>query len=359
MTELLDKYTGCLLGGAVGDALGAPVEFLDLEQITSRYGQQGVQDYVEFGDGTGEFTDDTQMTLFTTEGIIGAYLRAREKGIWGAIYQLVYNSYLRWLSTQGEKPVGKDHFTDFSWLMQQRELWKRRAPGNTCLSALAGGIAGTIEKPLNNSKGCGALMRMAPVGLFSYYSSEQAFDSACKFAALTHGHPSGYLSAGCLAMIIAELRQETGLMEAVEKTRAYLKNRDRHEETSSAMENCLALYEKNRNKGPQPFENIEKLGQGWVAEEALAISLYCALLYEKDFKSGVLYAINHSGDSDSTGAITGNLLGVINGEKNIPAHWIHNLKAAEIVRTVATDLHNTLAGVDRKNERISHGYPIG
>ena len=70
-----------LLGGAVGDALGAPIEFMSKSAIMQKYGKDGVQNYVEFSDGTGAITDDTQMALFTAEGILRAYVRGSEKGI--------------------------------------------------------------------------------------------------------------------------------------------------------------------------------------------------------------------------------------------------------------------------------------
>lgn len=85
---------------------------------------------------------------------------------------------------------------------------------------------------------------------------------------------------------------------------------------------------------------VSQLGEGWIAEEALAISLFCGLLFEHDFESGVCAAVNHSGDSDSTGAITGNILGLINGLEEIPEEWIFNLQSSEIVRLIAIDLCN-------------------
>lgn len=96
-------YTGCLLGGAVGDALGAPVEFMTISEIRRRYGAAGITGYVEYVSGDGEFTDDTQMTLFTAEALLRARHRAQLKGIGGALSEIAHQSYLRWLSTQGFK----------------------------------------------------------------------------------------------------------------------------------------------------------------------------------------------------------------------------------------------------------------
>jgi len=350
MTEIsLEKYTGCLIGGAIGDALGAPLEFLDLKTIKFTYGQNGVQDYVEFPDGFGEFTDDTQMTLFTAEGLLRAYHRYILKGIGGALHSIVHNSYLRWLHTQGV-PVKKDkvnhgvYDTEKGWLIKKRELFKQRAPGNTCLNALSGGIAGTIDNPINNSKGCGTIMRVAPIGLFYNQNSEHAFKIACELSAITHGHPTGYLSAGFFASLISDLAKGINLNDSIENSIEILKEREHHEETLNAVRNCQELFEANKNNKKHDFETIEKLGRGWVAEEALSISLYCSLLYENDYKNGVLYSVNHGGDCDSTGSITGNILGLINGEFSIPLKWIEKLRYSSIVFKTAKDLHTKIKG---------------
>ena len=141
----LNKYTGCLIGGAIGDALGAPIEFMNLDTIIATYGNNGVQDYVEFPNNIGEFTDDTQMTLFTAEGLLRGYHRFMMKGINGALNAIVHHSYLRWLHTQGV-PVKKENIQqgvydiEHGWLIKEKDLYKRRAPGNTCLNALSNSL---------------------------------------------------------------------------------------------------------------------------------------------------------------------------------------------------------------------------
>lgn len=335
----IGKYTGCLTGGAVGDALGAPIEFMSTTQIRSRFGSKGVQDYVEHPDGTGEFTDDTQMTLFTAEGQLRAVHRAELKGIAGAELAIMYQSYLRWLHTQGRRPreipVGMGVYdVEEGWLIKEQGLYVLRAPGLTCLGALESGWYGTVDQPINNSKGCGGVMRVAPIGLIGYQYPDLTFKSAVDAAALTHGHPSGYLSAGFLGSLIAYLVQGEDLPTAIDRSIEILMVWPKHEECLSIVEKALGMYQ---NSSPTP-ETIERLGRGWVGEEALAISLFCALHYQDDFVGGVLTAINHSGDSDSTGAITGNILGVLLGVEAIPQTWIEHLSLVEIVRQIALDL---------------------
>lgn len=326
-------YSGCLLGGAVGDALGAPVEFLTYREILALHGPGG---YGQVTKGNKLWiTDDTQMSLFTAEGLLRAVSRTGGKGIpkgqVSFIVEEVYGAYLRWLATQGERmPPG--HRRD-GWLLTLTGLHARRAPGNTCLTALKGGRMGTVETPLNNSKGCGGVMRAAPVGLFSP-PGVKTFDLACQTAAITHGHPSGYLPAGVLAEMIRRIIEGSTLADALEGAIRILCSWPGHEETLTA----IRLAQKLLANPESPAQNIEAIGGGWVGEEALAISLYCAFKNPADYRQAVLMAINHSGDSDSTGAITGNILGAYLGKESIPSSWLANLELASETEELAHDL---------------------
>jgi ADP-ribosylglycohydrolase len=346
----VENFTGCLVGGAVGDALGAPIEFNSISAIRAIYGEQGIVDFVEFPGNTGEFTDDTQMALFTAEGLLRAIHRETQKGIGGALLAIMHHSYLRWLHTQGIS-VNKGNIPDGvydiekGWLLQQSILFKQRAPGTTIVSALSSGHRGEIEKPINNSKGCGTVMKIAPVGLIFYGHNKAAFKTGCEISAITHGHPSGYLSAGFLASVIADITKGLSLMMSIKNALAILRTWKDHEETTRAVEQALKLFRKTNNqKDKITPELVEQLGGGWVAEEALAISLYASLIYENDFEKGVLLAVNQSGDSDSTGSITGNILGLINGYESIPVKWRKNLVGQEIVKQIGEDLFIQVKG---------------
>ena len=208
----IERSSGCLLGGAAGDALGAPVEFMSMDEIRRRYGEAGITGYVEFWSGQGAFTDDTQMTLFTAEGLVLAGERGLGSGprALSAVIESVHRAYLRWLLTQGEEANwGRARATPEALkaegrLIREKGLWARRSPGMTCLAALQSGRCGSTSDPINVSKGCGGVMRVAPVGL-RYADPEAAFRTGCEVAAITHGHPSGYLPAGFLAALVSSL----------------------------------------------------------------------------------------------------------------------------------------------------------
>ncbi len=329
---------GCLLGGAVGDALGAPVEFMGLEEIRRRYGDAGVTRFETAYGKKGAITDDTQMTLFTGEGLILSAVRSEYKE---TPTIAIYHAYLRWLYTQNMGSQGqlvKSHGTCAvvdGILTGHQALFSRRAPGQSCLSALGSGRMGSIDQPINDSKGCGGVMRVAPMGL-ACGDAERAFRLGCEAAAITHGHPTGFLAAGCLAALISLLLGEKTLPEALDDVIRMLLNQPNVGECLDAIERAVALSQRSE---PSP-EAVESLGAGWIAEEALAIGIYCALVAGNDFNKGVLLAVNHSGDSDSTGSVTGNIIGVLHGSMAIPTPWLKGLELRELIEEVAGDLYD-------------------
>ncbi len=340
----LEYFKGCMIGGAVGDALGAPVEFMSIDGIRARFGQRGVLEYAQAYGRTGAITDDTQMTLFTAEGLILSRVRAEYQGEEGMLAS-VYHALLRWLYTQqagSQEGLIRRHGTCAvvdGVLTGYGALFARRAPGNTCLSALSSGTMGQREAPVNDSKGCGGVMRMAPVGL-AFDDADKAFDLGCKCAAITHGHPTGFLASGFLAALISQIMSGATLVQGIESACGILKQHPHCRETMDRIEAAVEAADRSR---PSP-ETIEGLGAGWIAEEALGISLYCALVAEGDFKNGVRLAVNHSGDSDSTGAITGNILGALYGEAVIPEPWVRGLELTDVIGEVAEDLFGQFGG---------------
>lgn len=324
----IEHYEGCLLGGAVGDALGAPVEFMPLREIIRKFGPDGITQYAPAFGKIGAITDDTQMTIFTAEGLLRAGTRRSHKGICHPP-SVVYHAYQRWLMTQQGEPKDDEE----SWLLGVKELYSRRAPGNSCLSALKREEKGTISEPINDSKGCGGVMRIAPVGLIPNWSN--VFNMGCEVAALTHGHPIGYLAAGCLAQIIRYIIEGSDLLDAIEATKAILVTYRNHKECLDAIN---AAIDPEKLKNPS-FKTVESLGEGWIAEEALAIGIYCALTSDGDFEKGLYLSVNHSGDSDSTGSIAGNIMGALYGVSAIPNRYLVQLELADIIKELAEDLY--------------------
>lgn len=313
------RWTGCLLGGAVGDALGAPVEFLSRTEILRVHGPQGVTQMVGWSNdrGTrfrrGSFTDDTQMTIATAVGLLRALQELRQSGL-DSPTERVWDRYQAWLSVQDIAS-------------------QSRYPGSTCLGALRGGEPGSVDDPLNDSKGSGGIMRIAPVGLA--YGPGRAFEAGSEIAALTHGHPSGYLAAGVFAEVVSRCVRGWQLTDAIAEARELLLGWDDLNETLDKLDLAVELFMSDADLE----EAYEMLGQGWVADEALGIALFSALSFPEDFAEGVLAAVNITGDSDTTGSLTGSLLGALLGCNSVPGEWVREVEDRELLVSLADDVY--------------------
>lgn len=326
------KIIGSLIGGAIGDALGYQIEF-----------KRNVQDkeVTKYKDDKGIVSDDTQMTLFTANGLIWRETRGALRGIALLPPDAVYESYLDWLDTQ--YGINK-HDKKISWIKDIKELNIPRAPGNTCISALASGKKGTIDNPINDSKGCGGIMRVAPLGLYMR-SSEYAGKYAAEISAITHGHPlaniPSYVFATMIYFILNEnLKIEEALNKAMiqykEKFNIYDKRNNDYFE--NLVDKAVSLSKENISD----LDAIAELGEGWVAEEAFAIAIYSCLKYQNSFEDAIICAVNHDGDSDSTGAIAGNIMGVYLGYDSIPKYYIDNLELKDVIYELAEDLSSDI-----------------
>lgn len=344
---ILDSVYGCLLGGAYGDALGYPVEFLKHSQITECYGKDGITE-LKLRNGKAEISDDTQMTLFTANALLFADTIGSMRTNKVPLNIYIFGAYQSWYCTQfnNMKDKGDKRF----WIYNVEELHSSRAPGNTCLSAIATSEGkGNIDNPINNSKGCGGIMRVAPVGC--YFAREKgkakiaAYEGA-QAAALTHGHTLGYIPAAFLSCLVYKIifnkteKQSKDLYDIVEETNEIIydmfHDKDHFTEFADLIKKSIEL---SMSYSPD-IECIKNLGQGWVAEEALAIALYSVLKYKTDFKKAINCSVNHDGDSDSTGAITGNIIGAYLGLSGFDndGSLVTKLEVYDIIFELAHDL---------------------
>jgi ADP-ribosylglycohydrolase len=338
-TDLGQRFLGAVLAGAAGDALGAPVEFYPLDQIRSRHGERGVSSYDHNGDRPGEFTDDTQMTLFTMEGLVRGHIAVR-RGVAETPMPAVQLAYQRWLHTQGYAwtraagPFDKEHPEPTGWLISQRELFSVRAPSSSCISALRG--FATSGEPstfaADGAQDASGLTRCAPIALWSD-SPQEVFELAAATAALTCPHPNGYLPAGVHAVLVQRLIRGEPLREALRRARELLAGYAGHEPT----EQLLASASDLAREGVPTGERLkEQLGSGWNAHEALAIAV-CAALATESISSAVTTAVNHSGDSDTTGAVCGTIVGARYGQTAVPGVWLRDLQQREVLETAARE----------------------
>lgn len=302
-------FRSCLRGAAVGDALGAPIEFMSWPEIKARYSGP-VRRMEQSAWGCGVVTDDTQMTLFTAEGLIEANQTQQPVSI------AVWKAYQRWLFSQRHSYV-----PGYKGLLRMAPMWGARAPGATCLGALS---AAYQEHAPNDSAGCGAAMRAAPCGLVAR-SIEDAFELGCVTGRLTHGHPDGYLSAGYVAAVVHQLSRGASREEAV-RSAGEQWMRTSHSDVSIRLP--AERYE-------DPEAMTIALGEGWTGHTAAALATY-ALMQANSFVDGIVIAVNHGGDSDSVGCIAGAMLGA--HFQQIPDLWVRQLDVLHEVDAIADQL---------------------
>lgn len=340
----LDRYLGSVLGGALGDALGYTVEFDTWDRIKARFGEEGIRaPQIDSSTGKALISDDTQMSIFTIDGILTNVSNDECWEINSRLTRSLTKSYLVWLYTQtGNEAVQPKHkdwdpINNLNYdMLAVPELFNRRAPGSTCLSALEERAADENACPSNNSKGCGGVMRVAPIGLYMHDNHGAAYRYAKDAAAITHRHMTSDQSSGALASIVALVTSGKSVRQAVRQTLSILQNEIcGNKETESALRCALTFA---NNKKMTVHHAITKLGEGWITEEALAIAVYCALK-AKSFTEGIIYAVNHSGDSDSTGAICGNILGALYGYGKLPKEWLANLELRDFIEHLTRIFH--------------------
>ena len=322
------RALGCILGGAVGDAFGYAIEFDRWDAICRQHGPRGLREPV-LRHGKLVVSDDTQMTLFTLEAM-AVTLPGQLPPLFGEtlarpLQAACRRAYLRWGTTQGIHAAGKD--ADNATLHLSPAMRQSRAPGNTCLSAVRAGATGTVMSPDNQSKGCGAVMRTAPIGLIEQISPELAMALGDAAGALTHGHIDGWLPGGALSAMVRLIARGENLVPAACHALRLLAEHPHSQRgavrNSGTVRLLGAALELLANT-PTRAEIFRQLGEGWTGDEALAIGVYAAGAADS-FENAVRLAANHDGDSDSTASIAGQLYGARHGILAVPHAWVRRL----------------------------------
>jgi len=301
-----DYFRGCLLGGATGDA-------------KAYHHREGGKDLI---------SDNTQLTIFTVDGIIWAHGRAKRKGIYAYVPCLFY-SYQKWYYTQTSGLADRDYgFILEGEVLQYDELFARRGEGVTSLNALASSIKnkyGTIGNRINDLNRPGCVIRIAPIGLYFANDPEMAFRVGCESAALTHGHTQAIMSSGYMAALIAHLAQGDDLTTAAEGALAKLDGSDLTDTLPGELiRRAIDLAQTEKT----PRKAIESIGEGWIAPEAAAIATYLAFRFEGDFEAAINAATDFDGNTDGVPPAVGNIVGCMVGSLELPTQWVVDLELA-------------------------------
>lgn len=332
-----DRIRGAMIGCAAGDALGYPVKVLSEAAIVERYGLRGITAYDLDENGTARITADTQLMLLSANGILFAHTRGALRGIMAPVYQYFDAFYMDWYRLQTEKQPRRARC---GWINAYPALSAKRAPSPTSMRVFSSDKFGSMDKPVNDSKGSGCLLRAAPIGLS--YSDDPAYilDLAANTAALTHGNEVTWVASGVLALIISLIiHQELSIAEAVNET---LKALDKSfPDSRKAVHELLSSIWSTRplaTSASSDLDAIHALGEGWVSNEALAIGILCALRYENDIAGAMTFAANHGGNSSTTAAIAGMLVGARIGFNAIPDRFVDRLELVDVILELADDV---------------------
>lgn len=333
----MKKLDELLYAQGFADAYGYVIEFKNWNIIKMQYGNDG---YSYMPSVNNEFiaSDDTQMSLFTLEGISDFQM-----GKYPDMNTAVYSAYKRWYKTQMNQPQEND-----VGIASFKEMWERRAPGNTCIQALSGYTMGTVSNNLNDSKGCGGIMRVLP-SIFKAKSMNEAFEWGCDFAAMTHSHPSGYYSAGVYNALGWCLLNGQPPEEALGSVRPFLLRDEKAKETLMAFD--IAVKHLKDGTLLEHDEMIKVFGGGgWTGETALAFAIYVGLQFDISYKETIEWSANHSGDSDSTAMLAAGLW-YLNSENKTTDEFMPFKKKLDLGSVIESAVEYSLRADEEQNNK--------
>ncbi|MHA1226313.1 MAG: ADP-ribosylglycohydrolase family protein [Candidatus Hodarchaeales archaeon] len=317
MMDFSDKIRGCYWGLCLGDALGMPVEFKSLNVIKEKYGISGV----ERPPKDAIFTDDTEMSIAVTKALMAM----------GTIEEI---------KTLDDDDIAKTFAREFlQWLKNPGF-----APGITCMNSVVNlkkyGEYSWRKAARNDSKGCGTVMRAAPLGIWYAEKIGEELKNGKKIyheelkrvskiqSEITHNHKAATAAALAGSYAVALAFNDVKPLDMLPLILHYCS--DIHPDFDSELEKLESIIEKGGMI--EDYRAIKALGGGWVGEEAFGIAMYSVIRYPDDFVKCLQVAVNHDGDSDSTGCIAGAIIGALNGYTQIPQDWIKSLHEGQRYR---------------------------
>lgn len=341
MVRKQDQIYGCLLGAAAGDALGFCVEELTLDDIREKYGPEGIQGY-DTVNGFATISSHTQLAMFTANGLLFGATRGATRGVMAPYVQYLEAAYRDWSKTQhygGWKSRGKC----YCWLCSLEELYSRRNPEPSVLYALERPHAGTIDEPVNRSRGPNGLARCIPIGLFLNPSETPPSEISLlgtESAALTHGDPLGFLPAAYLTDLLNRITygKTESFRSILKRTRVAMTRQfgSRFSQIHT-IENSLDWAETTAESAVPPSEALSQQ-RPTDATSILACACYICLKFPGNYDRGIVAAVNHSGLSSALGTVTGALLGAQVGTEGIPEFYLEPLELRDPITELASDL---------------------
>ena len=335
-------YRGCLLGMAVGDAMGYTVDDRSLEQIRQDYGPEGLLGY-DLVNGCADVSSYTQLAAFAGNGLLLGLTRGQMLGKMAPLLRYVEVAHREWAYSQrrwGQPP------RNYCWLLRKRELSQHNCVDTRMLDTLNREKPGSLEDPINNYNTPASLTAAVGVGMFFNKDRGGRMERdrlGAEAVALTHGSPTAFLAGAMLSHLISRIlaHPEAPLDRLIKE--AVVKIRDQFGHEYSQAYDLLNLIRSavaySQAYDVSSVEVMERL-KCETAAQVMAGAVYACLVSKEDFDSAMIVAVNHSGCSAAVGAVVGAILGARLGEDALPEFYIECLEPAEVLRELADDLYD-------------------
>lgn len=360
MKHRLSSCRGCLLGLAVGDAMGYTVDGKTWEDICRDYGPNGLLGY-DLVNGCAEVSSYTQIAAYIANGLLLGTTRGKQENF----PKYMNLAVKEWARRQN---LPRDPQKNSCWVSNIPQLRRRHCRDSRMLDALRNEVLGTPEAPINKTETPGSLTAAAMVGLAydaKYMQPSNIGSFGTRAVAMTHGDPETFLSGAVLAYLIAGLLQEQGgtlkqhFIHAVEVMEHQFADRfGQAAVLADRLNNVLATIDQDADHR----EVMERL-HCYSAAECLAGAMYACCVSNEDFDTAMIVAVNHSGRSAAVGALTGAILGARLGFEALPEFYLESLDVVEVLEVLARDLAqgSPTSGLfdDDWDLKYIQGVPVG
>lgn len=340
MNAKLSAYRGCLLGLAVGDAMGYSVDTRTWTQIQEDYGPNGLLGY-DLVNGYADVTSHTQLAAYTCNGLLLGMTRGQVLGKMAPYVKYAAVGHKEW--AMGQRSYDQPS-RNYCWVFRVPELRRRHCTDTRMIDTLNRNTLGTPEEPRNKYDTAGSIATAVAVGLFAdprQMGQEELDRLGMETVALTHGSPLAFLPGAVVAHLISRLLRDhtTPLEEMLEDAlsaltaqfgREYAQVRD----VCTLVRRAAAMAQ---GGNLNPVEALEALKCDTGAE-VLAGAVYCSLLCRENFDEAMIVSVNHSGRSAAVGCLTGAILGARLGAEALPEFYLECLEAAPMLVELADDL---------------------
>lgn len=335
MERKRSAWQGCLLGLAVGDAMGYPVDKKTWDEISEMYGPNGLLGY-DLANGSADNTSYTQLASFVYNGLLLGAIRGNPEK-YGKFIAL---SLREWAKSQQYWTAAEK---TFCWVAQVPEMRRRHCMDTSMLDALRRETLGTPENPVFRSVLPGALTAAVAVGLAAEpgkMTRQQVGRYAAEAVALTHGEPEAFLSGSFVAYAITEILQEPNakLSDTFLKVCDIIQQQyaEKYPQASVVTDGVKRAISLTKDAELSPLAAMTLLGCT-TAAECVAGAVYASTIHMANFDEAMIVAVNHSGRSGCVASLTGAMMGARLGVEALPEFYLESLETTAVLSELAED----------------------